>query len=124
MRRIILAAALLMPIATNAEEPAHPVSWFMAHPAEMHRIIPVCQDNAQLSRTATCVNAEAAAAGLRSRNTYVDLNSMLADPRYWSANTIARAAQLAECRAGTATHQSDCRAAAQSALQDIRSGTR
>jgi len=123
MRKIILSIAILLPVAAMADE-VRPVSWWMAHPAELHRIIPVCQDNAQLARTATCVNAEAATAGLRARNTYVDLASMFADPRYWSANHVARAATIAECRAGTSMHPEFCSAAAQSELQDIRNGVR
>jgi|SRR5271166_4858280 len=119
MRKIILAAALLLPVSAVADEAAHPISWWRAHPAELRRIIPICQDNSQLANTATCVNAEAAAAGLHARNT-PNLAAMLADPRYWSANTFARDAELVNCRNGSSMYPADCVAAAQSALQDLQ----
>jgi hypothetical protein len=121
MRKVIAAAMLLLPVAARADQPpAMPVSWWMAHPAELHRVIPLCQDNSRLANTATCVNAEAAAAGLRAQRTYVDFASMFSDPRYWSANPIARDGELVNCRNGTSLLPQYCKYAAQSALQDAQ----
>nr|WP_294566811.1 EexN family lipoprotein [uncultured Rhodopila sp.] len=119
MRKIIAAALLLLPVAAYADQPpAMPVSWWMAHPAERNRIIRQCQDNSRLARTANCVNAEAAGQGLRAQSTYVDLRAMVMDPRYWSANSIARDAELSRCAARRSLYPADCAPAAQSALQD------
>ena len=119
MRSIIAAAVFLLPAAASAGA-ARSISWFMAHPTEMRQTIAACQDSSELANTATCINAEAAAAGLRARATAGprDLVAMLSDPRYWSANPIARDGELVNCRNGTSMLPQFCRAAAQSAMQD------
>lgn len=122
MRKIIAAIALLIPVSAHADRapPAQPVSWWKAHPAELRRMVALCEDNNQLARTANCANAEAATAGLRAQSNYIDLRSMISDPRYWSANPIARDAELSRCASGTSMLPQYCKYAAQSALQDRR----
>jgi hypothetical protein len=121
MRKIIAVVALLSPGASHAgSPPAMPASWWMAHPAELRQVIRLCEDNNQLARTPTCANAEAATAGLNAKRTYVDFAAMFSDTRYWSANPVARDAELSRCAAGTSLQPQFCKYAAQSALQDRR----
>lgn len=121
MRKLVAAALFLLPVVAHADraESVHPVSWWMAHPAELRQVLALCHDNAAYARTATCGNAEAAASGLEARNA-PDLASLLRDPRYWSANPIARAGELAKCRSGTSMFAADCPAVSQSALQALQ----
>lgn len=124
MRKLLAAAVFLLPAASYADTSTRPVSWWMNHPTELRQMIAACQDNAALANTAQCMNAQAAAAGRRARGNNPDLSAMLADPRYWSANPIARDGELVNCRNGTSMLPQFCRAAAQSALQDMRRTSR
>ena len=120
MKTLYTALLLLPALTAQADTVIHPVSWWMAHPAELRQVLAACHDNGAYARTATCGNAEAAASGLQARNP-PDLASLLKDPRYWSANPIARAGAYAQCRAGTSTYAAECPAIARSVLQDLKS---
>jgi len=117
MRKTMTAALLLLPLAAHADRPpvAQPISWWKAHPHELAETLAVCRDNFQFARTPTCSNAEAASIALHDR-AYPNLNAMLNDERYWSANPIARESFLVQCQLGTAMTPQFCKAAARSAL--------
>jgi len=118
MRIIAIAAVVLPPVMAHADG-ARPISWWMAHPAEIQRVLPVCHDNAELANTATCENVEAASIGLRARER-PDFSAMFSDTRYWSANPIARDAEISRCANGTSMLPQYCRFAAESALQEMK----
>lgn len=119
--RALTVAALLVPVAALADPApiAKSVSYFEAHLQELRATLSICHDNAQFADTPTCQNAEAAASGLKARRG-PDLATMLSDPRYWSANPIARDGLLLQCQLGTAMEPRFCKPASQSALADLK----
>lgn len=119
MRLSLAAAALFIPITAQAETIAKSISYFMAHPAELRQTMTVCHDNSQYANTPTCINVEAASIGLRARQ-QPDFSALFTDPRYWSANPVARDNEIARCANGTSMLPQYCRYAAQSALDDTR----
>lgn len=121
MRKLLLVV-VLFPLAAHAQapQPARPISWFKVHLADLAVTLSVCRDNSQYANTPTCVNAQAAATGLRGDRS-INLNALLSDPRYWSANPLAREGLLAQCQLGTAMEPRLCKYAAQSALSSMQS---
>jgi hypothetical protein len=97
MHRIILAAALAVPIAAYAE--VRDIPWYMAHPTILYRTIEVCHESAAYEDTVDCRNAEAAVDGLwaREEGQRSGLAATLNDPAYWARNPIARRGMLVEC---------------------------
>jgi hypothetical protein len=128
MRKTILLAVVALPFAALAQEPARDVAYFIRHRAEATATVRVCRDNASYSRLPTCRNAERAMAmsdvqqlAELHRQGAREASNLLYDPAYWSANPMARAGELAQCRRGAPADQMMmpyCQAAAASALHD------
>lgn len=126
---IILAAALMLPIAAKAEV-VRDLPYFMHNPAEARATAQVCNRDAAYDRLPTCQNAHRAlhqidvnALAEEYRAGAARGRAMLYDPDYWSQNTMARAGVLAQCRRRApedAMVLPYCQAASLSALADLK----
>jgi hypothetical protein len=128
VRKSTLLAAIALPFAASAQEPTRDVAYFIRHRVEATATVKVCRDNASYGRLPTCRNAERAMAmsdvqqlAELHRQGAREASNMLYDPAYWSANPMARAGELEQCRRGAPADRMMmpyCQAAAASALHD------
>lgn len=135
MRPAIFGWAALTAIGSWAPAYAQPaprsIPWYEAHGGERVVTIRVCRDDERLARLAECANAELAqnrvdartranAAGLNGRRHVPTIDEVMADPRYFAQNRVARAGVLAECASGGGMGHTakDCAAARAGAAMD------
>lgn len=131
---LVLAASAGAACWTPARAQApvlHDIPWYQTHGGERAVTLRLCRNDERLARLADCANAELAqnrvdsrdranAAGLNGRRRTPTIDEVLADPRYYAQNRIARAGVLAECASGGGMGHSarECAAARAGAAMD------
>lgn len=126
MRAALIAATMLIPFAAAAQPVTpHDVHWYMEHPDILYKTLRVCHSNSAYASTPDCDNAERAGNGLDARR-YAHHSGVgmiaMTDPAWWSANPFVRSGVLMQCQRrapGDELVFPYCKAAAQSALQDL-----
>lgn len=129
-----LAASVAASCWTSAHAQApvlRSVPWYEEHGGERVVTIRLCRNDERFARLAECANAELAqnrvdartranAAGLNGRRRTPTIDEVMADPRYWAQNRVARAGVLAECASGGGMGHSarECAAARAGAAMD------